>query len=93
VQTHATPSLEQHPLPEYLRRGLNVVLNTDNRLMSGVSLTDEYLVASRELGLDFEELSQMAINGFESAFLPFAERRVQAERARQRIGELRGSNG
>jgi adenosine deaminase len=91
VQTHATPSLEQHPLPEYLRRGLNVVLNTDNRLMSGVSLTDEYLVASRELGLDFDALSQMAINGFESAFLPFAEREVLAERARRRIDELRGS--
>src|SRR6187397_3428821 len=49
VQTRAAASLESHPLPEYLRRGLNVVLNTDNRLMSGVTLTDEYLLASRDL--------------------------------------------
>ena len=91
VQTQATPSLEQHPLPEYLRRGLNVVLNTDNRLMSGVSLTDEYLVASRDLGLGFDALAQMAINGFDSAFLPFAERQQLAQRARAAIDELRRS--
>ena len=91
VQTMATPSIEQHPLPEYLRRGLNVVLNTDNRLMSGVSLTDEYLVATQKLGLGFDDLAQMAINGFDSAFLPFAERQVLSARARATIDELRRS--
>ena len=50
MQTRAAASFETHPLPEYLRRGLNVVLNTDNRLMSGVTLTDEYMLASRDLG-------------------------------------------
>jgi adenosine deaminase len=90
VQTHAIPSLEDHPLPEYLRRGLNVVLNTDNRLMSGVSLTDEYILASRELGLGFDDLALMAMNGFESAFLPYAERQLLADRARAAIGDLRG---
>ena len=91
VQTHAIPSLEDHPLPEYLRRGLNVVLNTDNRLMSGVSLTDEYILASRELGLGFDDLALMAMNGFESAFLPYAERQLLADRARAAISDLRGS--
>jgi adenosine deaminase len=91
VQTHAIPSLEDHPLPEYLRRGLNVVLNTDNRLMSGVSLTDEYILASRELGLGFDDLALMAMNGFESAFLPYAERQLVADRARAAISDLRGS--
>ena len=91
VQTRAAASLESHPLPEYLRRGLNVVLNTDNRLMSGVTLTDEYQVASRDLGLGFDDLSRMALNGFESAFLPWAERQALVARARAEIDAHRGS--
>ena len=90
VQTHATSSIETHPLPEYLRRGLNVVLNTDNRLMSGVSLTDEYQVASRDLGLGFDDLARMAMNGFESAFLPWADRQVLLAKAQSAIDALRG---
>lgn len=90
VQTHAVDSLDDHPLPEYLRRGLNVVLNTDNRLMSGTTLTDEYALASNALGLDFDALARMAMNGFHSAFLPFPEREALAVRAQQRIDEMRG---
>jgi adenosine deaminase len=91
VQTRAVRSLEEHPLPEYLRRGLNVVLNTDNRLMSGTTLTDEYQAASRTLGLGFDDLARMALNGFESAFLPWSERQQLLARARTSIEGLRGS--
>jgi adenosine deaminase len=90
VQTRAAESLETHPLPEYLRRGLNVVLNTDNRLMSGTTLTDEYQVANH-LGLGFDDLARMALNGFESAFLPWNERQVLIARAREAIETLRRS--
>ena len=51
VQTRAVASIEQHPLREYFDRGLNVVLNTDNRLMSGVTLVDEYALAHERLGV------------------------------------------
>ena len=90
VQTHAAPSLEQHPLPEYVRRGLNVVLNTDNRLMSGTTLTREYELASAQLGLGFDDLARVALNGFESAFLPWSERQALVARARSVIEEIRG---
>src|SRR5215218_4600009 len=89
VQTHAAQSYETHPFREYYRRGLNVVLNTDNRLMSGVTLTDEYLHAARELGFTFDELSEVSLNGFESSFLPFAERTLLVARAKERIAALR----
>ncbi len=74
VQTRAVESYEEHPLRAYFDRGMNVVLNTDNRLMSGTTLTDEYLHASRQLGFSFDELAEVALNGFRSAFLPWAER-------------------
>lgn len=90
VQTRATDSYETHPLRQYYERGLNVVLNTDNRLMSGVSLVDEYEHAVR-LGFGFDDLAIMALNGFESNFLPWDERRVLIERARAEIAALRAA--
>ena len=88
VQTRATDSYESHPFRRYWELGLNVVLNTDNRLMSGVTLVDEYERAA-SLGLGFDDLATIALNGFESAFLPHAERRVLVQRARAEIAALR----
>ncbi|MEO6528164.1 MAG: adenosine deaminase [Gemmatimonadaceae bacterium] len=89
VQTRAAESYAAHPLREYYRRGLNVVLNTDNRLMSDVSLTDEYLHAARSLDFTFDELAEVAMNGFESSFLPYGERVQLVARAREGIAALR----
>ena len=88
VQTRAAASYEAHPLRRYFDRGLNVVLNTDNRLMSGTTLVDEYAHAARELDFSFEELARVALNGFESAFLPAAERAALVERARIDIAAM-----
>lgn len=83
VQTHAADSYQDHPLRQYYDRGMNVVLNTDNRLMSGVNLTDEYAHAANDIGFTFEELSQVALNGFASAFVdqPVRDRLVADARA------------
>jgi len=90
VQTRAVDSYESHPLRRYFDRGMNVVLNTDNRLMSGTTLTDEYAHAARALGFDFDELARIALNGFESAFLPWEQREQLVARARTEIAALRG---
>ena len=90
VQTHAAASYEEHPLRRYYARGMNVVLNTDNRLMSGTTLTDEYLHAARALGFTFDELAEIAINGFASAFIPWQEREHLIAGARAEIARLRG---
>ena len=89
VQTRAAASLGTHPFREYFDRGLNVVLNTDNRLMSGVTLTDEYARAAEHLDFTFDELARVALNGFESAFLPFAEREALRASAQAEIDALR----
>ena len=92
IQTRAAASYEQHPLRLYFDRGLNVVLNTDNRLMSGVTLTDEYCHAASALGFTFDDLATIALNGFESAFLPWEERRVLLGSVRSEIEALRLGN-
>src|SRR5688572_4762861 len=89
VQTRATQSYETHPFRRYFDAGLNVVLNTDNRLMSGTTLTEEYVHAAQSLDFTFDELARVAMNGFESAFLPHQERTTLAERARAEIAALR----
>ena len=89
VQTGAAASYERHPVREYFDRGLTVVLNTDNRLMSDTTLTDEYVVAARRLDFTRDELSAIALNGFESAFLPPDERRALLEQIRTELAAWR----
>jgi adenosine deaminase len=89
VQTHAVESYQEHPLRQYFDRGVNVVLNTDNRLMSGTTLTDEYMHAASTLGFTFDELSTIALNGFASAFIPWADRERLIADARREITKLR----
>jgi adenosine deaminase len=88
VQTHAVESYEEHPLRRYFDRGMNVVLNTDNRLMSGTTLTDEYMHASRYFGLGLDDLARIALNGFESAFLPWQDRQALVARVRAELATL-----
>lgn len=89
VQTRVADSYASHPFREYYDRGLNVVLNTDNRLMSGVTLTDEYVHAAEALDFGFDELARVALNGFESCFLPYEERMQLVAEVQREITALR----
>ena len=89
VQTRAAPSYEAHPLRRYFDAGANVVLNTDNRLMSGTTLTDEYVHAARHLDFSFDELCTVALNGFQSAFVDSVERESLLASAKAEIASLR----
>jgi adenosine deaminase len=82
VQTRVVPSIAEHPIKAYQAAGLLVTLNTDNRLMSGVSLTDEYAAASKQLGWSLETLADVSRTAFEVAFLPWTERRPLIARAK-----------
>jgi adenosine deaminase len=88
VQTRAVPSYGEHPVRRYFEDGHEVVLCTDNRLMSGVTLTDEYLAAAEHLGFTLEELGLVALNGFRAAFLPWEHRLALIRRVRQDIADL-----
>ena len=89
VQTRVASSYDVHPFRRYFDEGLNVVLNTDNRLMSGVSLTDEYVAAATHLDFTMDELCDVALNGFQSAFLPWKERQALLDRVTPEIDALR----
>ncbi len=89
VQTHAARSYDAHPARQYIDRGLTVVLNTDNRLMSGVNLVDEYEHAVRQLHCTFDEVARIALAGFQSAFVSGETKRRLLADATEQIERLR----
>jgi adenosine deaminase len=89
VQTRVSPTFAEHPIERYRQLGAVVTVNTDNTMMSGVTLTDEFVACAEHLGWDFDILSAVALNGFEAAFLPYAQRmalRAAAARELEQLG-------
>jgi adenosine deaminase CECR1 len=63
------PDLSLHPFPEYLRIGIPVCLNTDDRGIWGSNMTDEYYTAVTQFNLSWEEIVQLGKNSLEYSFV------------------------
>ena len=74
--------LKAHPVPEMLRRGLHVTLNSDDPAYFGGYVNANYAQLANAVGLTREQLTQLAINSFEGSFLPEADKAA-------RIAEVR----
>ncbi|ADU47736.1 adenosine deaminase [Intrasporangium calvum] len=74
LQTSAALSIALHPITLLKRLRFRVTLNTDNRLMSGTSLSREAQLLSDEAGWTLADLRWVTINAMKSAFIPFDER-------------------
>ena len=74
VQTGAAESIERHPIGLLKSLGFRVTLNTDNRLMSGTSMTREMELLSEAFGYGLDDMQWLTVNAMKSAFLPFDER-------------------
>jgi adenosine deaminase len=56
--------------------GLRITVNTDNRMVTNTSVSREFQVIHEELGFNLEEIKEVIIMGFKSAFLPYALKRA-----------------
>jgi adenosine deaminase len=74
VHTGAVQKMEDHPFGIFHKYKFRVTLNTDNRLMSGITLTDEYRTAANVFGLTLRDLERVTINAMKSAFIPYKQR-------------------
>jgi adenosine deaminase len=74
VHSGAAASVEEHPIDLLRRLRFRVTLNTDNRLMSNVSLSSEFAALDRAFGLGLGEMEWLTLNAMKSAFVPFDER-------------------
>jgi adenosine deaminase len=68
LHTDSFPSAFEHPFGALLAQGFNVNINTDNRLMSQVSMSDEYALAASTFDLDRNDLASITINALEAGF-------------------------
>lgn len=66
--------LAAHPVPEMLRQGLHVTLNSDDPAYFGGYVNDNYRALARAVGLGREDLVRIARNSFEGSFLGEAEK-------------------
>ncbi|WP_150236654.1 adenosine deaminase [Nocardiopsis quinghaiensis] len=74
VQTGATESIAGHPIGLLHDLRFRVTVNTDNRLQSGTSLSEEFARLSEAFGYGWDDLQWFTVNAMKSAFLPFDER-------------------
>jgi adenosine deaminase len=74
VHTGAAASLAEHPFKILYQEKFRVTLNTDNRLMSSTSMTQEFEAAADTFGLTLDDFEKITINAMKSAFLPYNER-------------------
>ena len=74
VHTGAVGSIAEHPIGLLRELGFRVTLNTDNRLMSDVSMTSEMMALHQAFGWNLEDFQWITVNAMKSAFWPFDER-------------------
>jgi len=74
VQTGAAASIADHPIGMLRKMNFRVTLNTDNRLMSGTSMTKEMQLCCEAFGWTLDDLQWLTVNAMKSAFIPFDER-------------------
>jgi adenosine deaminase len=74
VQTGAADSIAEHPLGLLHDLRFRVTVNTDNRLMSGTSMSREMTLLAEAFGWGWADLQWLTINAMKSAFIPYDER-------------------
>lgn len=75
LQTRAAASWASHPLPFYVSYGLRVTINTDNRLITDTTVSKELLQCHQHYGFTLEDIKNIIMSGFKSAFLPYGEKK------------------
>jgi len=90
VHTGAAPSIREHPIELLRRLRYRVTVNTDNRLMSNVTLSSEFAALEEAFHIGLGEMEWLTINAMKSAFAPFDERlRIISEVVKPGYARLR----
>jgi adenosine deaminase len=79
VQTGAVERIDRHPIRLYFNLGARVTVNTDNRMVTDTTVSKELHKLHVALRFGVEDLKQVILNGIQSAFMPFHEKRRYLE--------------
>lgn len=90
LQTGAATSLAEHPIGLLRKLRFRVTVNTDNRLMSGTSMSREFGLLAETFGYSLTDFEWFTVNALKSAFIPFDERLAMInDVVKPRYAELR----
>ena len=89
IEDIENPLMTDHPFNELYRLGFKVTVNTDNRLMSGTSLTRELELLTEAFDYTIDDHEQFQINAAESAFLGLDDKEELLEEIQYRFDEVR----
>ncbi|MEW2487096.1 adenosine deaminase [Streptomyces sp. NPDC048411] len=74
LQTGAAASYADHPIGLLRKLHFRLTVNTDNRLMSGTSMSQEFERLTETFGYTLDDMQWFTVNAMKSAFIPFDER-------------------
>ncbi|ROQ66522.1 adenosine deaminase [Streptomyces sp. 840.1] len=74
LQTGAAASYAEHPIGLLRKLHFRATVNTDNRLMSGTSMSQEFEKLIETFGYALDDMQWFTVNAMKSAFIPFDER-------------------
>ncbi len=74
VHTGAVASIATHPIDLFKRLRFRVTVNTDNRLMSGITLSGEFATCAEAFGWNLDDMEWLTLNAAKSTFYEFGQR-------------------
>jgi adenosine deaminase len=92
VHTGVCDSIAEHPIGLLARLRFRVTVNTDNRLMSDVTLSDEFAALVDAFGYGWDQIEWLTTNAMKSSFWPFDQRlRIINEQIKPGFAMLRAA--
>ena len=68
IQTNAVSSWKDYPLIDFMEKGINCCINTDNRTVSNTTLTREYMLLAEHFEINYTTMKLLNLNGLTGAF-------------------------
>lgn len=88
VQTKSVKSIQTHPVKAYLDKGIRVTLNTDNRLISNTSLSEEFLKVYEAFSLTDSEIKTLILNSYKALFIPYSKKRTLLIKVSEELDQI-----
>jgi len=83
-------SLETHPFPRLLRKGLTLIVGSDDPTLFNATLTDDLVKLAESYDLDVAAVDDLTLNGVRHSFLPSYRKLALVEEFEREMATLRG---
>jgi adenosine deaminase len=89
LQTKSVSDISKHPIKNYFLKNIPVTINTDSNLISGTTLTQEFVLAYKHFQFNLDDIQELMLNAYRQAFLPFDKKKSLLESAKNEILALK----